>query len=240
MADASVENPNSSSQDESNKVTDAVSLSQYEPDGVIARKIAASIPYYPFKGIDRFYDIGGMMADPNLFQLAIDVFVARYKDRDFDSIGGFDARGFLLGPPIALALRKPFFMLRKKGKMPNAVDGTEFFKEYEENTPTGGDTISIQRDSVKPGDKVLLVDDLTALGMTLLAGIELVKKFEGVVVECACMIELKALGAKDRIHAQHPEIPIWSLISESVLTRAGDIQPEDETEAGPCKKQKTI
>lgn len=77
-----------------------------EQDGPIARRIADSIPYYPFKGIERFYDISGMLQDPELFQLCVDVFARRYSALEVDCIAGVDARGFILGPPIALALKK--------------------------------------------------------------------------------------------------------------------------------------
>jgi len=208
--------------------TDEKNFRLYEPDGEIAQKIASTIPYYPFKGIDRFYDIGGLIAEPEVFQLAIDAFVDRYKDLNIDSIGGFDARGFILGPPIALALKKPFFMLRKKGKMPNAVDGSEYQKEYQGDEQSGGDTLALQRNSVKSGDRVLLIDDLVATGGTLLAGIELVKLFGGVVVECACMVELCFLNARTTIQEKHPEVPTWGLISENILTRAGEIPPSSD------------
>jgi len=84
-------------------------------------RIAAVIPYYPFKGIDRFYDIQGLLLHPDLLQATVDIFVQRYHQLGIDKIGGFDARGFILGPPIALALKIPFFMLRKSGKLPNAL-----------------------------------------------------------------------------------------------------------------------
>lgn len=91
---------------------------------------ASVIPYYPFHGVPRFYDISGMTHNPEIFQLAIDVFVRRYASLDVDCIAGLDARGFVLGPPIALALKKPFVMVRKKGKLPNSVSGADYKKEY--------------------------------------------------------------------------------------------------------------
>jgi adenine phosphoribosyltransferase len=77
-----------------------------ETDGPVARRIAESIPYYPFHGVPRFYDISGMLQDPELFQLCVDVFARRYAALEVDCIAGVDARGFILGPPIALALKK--------------------------------------------------------------------------------------------------------------------------------------
>lgn len=82
-----------------------------EQDGPIARRIADAIPYYPFHGVPRFYDISGMLQDPELFQLCIDVFARRYAALEVDCIAGVDARGFILGPPIALALKKVLLCL---------------------------------------------------------------------------------------------------------------------------------
>merc|ERR1719183_738246 len=94
---------------------------KYKQDGPEAGEIAAVIPYYPFKGIPRFYDIGGFLAKPDIFQKIVDIFASRYAEIGIDSVAGLDARGFILGPPIALALNKPFIMMRKKGKMPNSI-----------------------------------------------------------------------------------------------------------------------
>ncbi|CAM9300905.1 unnamed protein product [Phaeothamnion confervicola] len=192
----------------------------HEQDGPEARRIASVIPYCAFKGIDRFYDIGGMTADPEAFALAVDIFVQRYAAMDITCIGGFDARGFILGPPVALRLGKPFFMLRKPGKMPNAVTGNAYTKEYVGDGEDGQDALGLPRGAVKDGDRVLLIDDLVATGGTLVAGVELVKLLGGTVVECACMIELKALDGVGRLRAAHPDVRVWSLISEEILTLA--------------------
>jgi adenine phosphoribosyltransferase len=189
----------------------------YSPNGEVAKRIASVTPYFPFKGIDRFYDIGGFLKDPEAFQMAIDVFVERYRGKNIDSICGFDARGFVLGPPIALALKKPFFMLRKKGKMPNSVAGTEYGKEY-----AGRDVLTIPRGAVQKGDRVLLIDDLVATGGTLCAGIELVKKMGGLPVECATVVEIKFLNARKKFNDEgHAEVPIWALMDEAILTLDG-------------------
>ena len=105
----------------------------YTPDGPVAKRIASVTPYFPFKGIPKFYDIGGFLKDPEAFALVVEVLVERYKNENVTSICGLDARGFVLGPPLALALKKPFFMLRKKGKMPNTVTGEAYAKEYAGN-----------------------------------------------------------------------------------------------------------
>ena len=200
--------------------------SDYTPNGRTAQRIAAVTPYFPFKGIPRFYDIGGFLKKPAEFQLAIDAFVERYRDQDIDSIAGFDARGFILGPPIALALKKPFIMLRKKGKMPNSITGSEYSKEY-----AGNDSLSIPRGSVKEGDRVLLIDDLVATGGTLVAGIELVKQMGGIPVEAACVVELKFLDARKKFAENgHSDVPIWALMDEEILTLDGLADPSIPTD----------
>lgn len=202
------------------------SREEYEPDGPVARRIASVTPYFPFKGIDRFYDIGGFLGDPEAFELVIQVLVNRYKDQDITSICGLDARGFVLGPPIALALKKPFFMIRKKGKMPNAVCGAAYEKEY-----SGKDVLGIPRGAVKKGDRVLIIDDLVATGGTLCAAVDLVKGFEGVVVECACVVEIKFLNARAAFDKRgFDDVPIWALMSEDILQLDGIKDPNIPTE----------
>jgi adenine phosphoribosyltransferase len=225
-------------------------MADYQQDGEAAKRIAAVIPYYPFKGIPRFYDIQGFLQRPDIFQEVVDIFVARYKDKKIDSIGGFDARGFIIGPPLALALKKPFFMLRKPGKMPNSISSSAYAVEYgkregmciprghplSENDPLKKSTV------VKPGDNVLLVDDLVATGGTLSSGIELVHAMGATVAECACIVELKMFvdppaesGLPSRSKAWKAKgidnVPVWGLISEDILTLQGAL-PEGYTDDG--------
>jgi adenine phosphoribosyltransferase len=140
--------------------------SDYQQDGVEAQRIASVIPYYPFHGVPRFYDISGMTQDPEAFKLCIDIFSKRYAALNVDKIVGLDARGFILGPPIALALQKPFVMIRKAGKLPNSVKSSDtYFKEYKGANEKGGDELCISRTSIIPGDRVLVIDDLVATGV---------------------------------------------------------------------------
>lgn len=145
---------------------------EYLQDGPEARRIAAVVPYYPFNGIPRFYDISGILADPDIFKLCIDIFVERYASLQVDFIAGLDARGFVLGPPIALALKKPFMMIRKKGKLPNAVTSGKYFKEYA-SEKADGDELCIPKSNIEPGKRVLVIDDLVATGGTLIAACDL-------------------------------------------------------------------
>mmetsp|Transcript_8785 Transcript_8785/g.7852 ORF Transcript_8785/g.7852 Transcript_8785/m.7852 type:complete len:198 (-) Transcript_8785:18-611(-) len=194
---------------------------EYTQDGDEAKQIAAVIPYYPFHGIDRFYDISGMTHNPEAFQLCINIFIKRYTSLNVDAIAGLDARGFVLGPPIALALKKPFIMIRKKGKLPNSVSGAEYRKEYDGDNDRGGDELCISRTAVKPGDRILVIDDLVATGGTLVAACDLLSAVGAQIVECACMVELKALGGYSRLQSKHPGVNVWGLISEDILTLKG-------------------
>ena len=143
-----------------------MATNKYERDGPEARKIADVIPYYPFHGVPRFYDISGMTHNPEAFKLCIDIFTERYASLNIDKIVGLDARGFILGPPIALALRKPFVMVRKAGKLPNAVKSKQYFKEYKGANAAGGDELCISRTAINSGDRVLVIDDLVATGVS--------------------------------------------------------------------------
>ena len=155
------------------------------------------MPYFPFKGIPRFYDIGGFLAEPEIFQKIVDIFVERYKAIGIDSVAGLDARGFILGPPIALALKKPFIMMRKKGKMPNSISSADYNVEYGQRSG-----LTVQRDKISKGDRVLIIDDLVATGGTAIACAELltenfnVKKSDILIL---CIIDLPDLGGSKLI-----------------------------------------
>jgi hypothetical protein len=121
---------NTNNDNNSNNNRNNINMSQYLQDGPEAQEIAQYLPWFPFKGIPRFYDIGGFLYEPAVFAKIVDIFVGRYAALDIDVIAGLDARGFILGPPIALALQKPFVMMRKKGKMPNSVSSDNYNTEY--------------------------------------------------------------------------------------------------------------
>lgn len=179
-------------------------------------ELATALPYYPFKGIERFYDISGILRRPSLFRKVIQSMTEHYRSYALDWIAGIDARGFVFGPPVALALGIPFFMLRKEGKLPNSVSGSQYTKEY--RSVQGDDVLCIPKGLLRSGDKVLLVDDLVATGGTLCAAIELIQELGGVVVECACIVEVKAMKASDRLKAKgFNDIPIHSMISDDHL-----------------------
>jgi len=201
---------------------------EYKRDGPEAQRIASVIPYYPFHGVPRFYDISGMTQDPIAFKLCIDTFVKRYAALNVDKVVGLDARGFVLGPPIALALGKPFVMIRKSGKLPNAVTSAQYFKEYKGGNAAGGDELCISRTSIIPGDRVLVIDDLVATGGTLVASCDLLTNVGAVIVECACVVELKFLNGYGKLQEKHPNVRVWSLISEDILLLEGEAEPAAE------------
>jgi adenine phosphoribosyltransferase len=210
---------------------------EYTQDGEEAREIAKHLPYFPFKGIDRFYDIGGFLYNPSVFQRIVNIFVERYRHKNIDIIAGLDARGFVLGPPVALALQKPFVMMRKQGKMPNTISSDTYGTEY--GTRSG---LTVQKDKIAQGHRVLIVDDLVATGGTLASAISLVKMLGGSVVECACVVELRQfidpppgskLPSRKKLfqELQVEETPVWGLISEKVLVHQAEL-PEDYVDDG--------
>jgi adenine phosphoribosyltransferase len=105
-----------------------------------------------------------------LLQRCIDIFTRKYKDFSVDFIAGLDARGFIFGPPLALALKIPFVMIRKAGKLPNSTTGAEYYKEYQGASATGGDSLCMPRNVVTPGSRVLVIDDLMATGVSISCG----------------------------------------------------------------------
>lgn len=201
----------------------------YKQDGPKAREIAKYIPYFPFKGIPRFYDIGGFLEKPKVFQEVVNIFIRRYICMNIDSIAGLDARGFIIGPPIALALQKPFIMMRKKGKMPDSIQSSSYQTEY--GSRNG---LTVQRDKIKNGDRVLILDDLVATGGTLSSAVKLVQTLGGIVVECGCVVELKMFidppddsGIPNRTklfrRMNMEKVPVWGLISEDVLVNKAEL-----------------
>jgi len=174
------------------------------------RQVVSATPHFPFKGIEKFYDIGGFLRKPDVFEDVIQLFLAHLRNVEIDSICGLDARGFVLGPILALRMKKPFFMVRKAGKMPNSVSGEKYGKEYNEQ-----DSLCISKDSIRKGDRVVVIDDLVATGGTALASLQLIERLGGVCGGFACVIELKDLGARKRLdEAGFASVEIFSVVDE--------------------------
>ena len=151
-----------------------------------------SIPDFPEQGI-IFRDITSILQDADGLRLAIDSMQELLKGVDFDVIVGAESRGFVFGAPIAYNMHKPFVLIRKKGKLPCETVSREYDLEY------GSAEIEMHRDSIKPGQKVVLVDDLIATGGTIQAAAELVESLGGEVVKIIFLMELAGLKGRERL-----------------------------------------
>ena len=191
-------------------------------DGV--NTIAKSLPWYGPKysphDVPSFYDVSGITEDPAVFQLVIDFFVARYRAQGPENgpthIAGFDARGFLFGPPIALALKLPFVMIRKAGKLPGVlVSSGKYVTEY------STDETVMRVGAISSGDRVVLIDDLIATGGTALAGFDLVDQLGASVHEFAAMVSLPFLDGVGKIHAyrdgKYVDVPCFTMVDDSSI-----------------------
>ncbi len=147
---------------------------------------------FPEKGI-IFRDISPLMQDGDAYRFAVNEIVEFAKDLGVDKVVGPEARGFMVGCPVAVGLGCGFSMARKKGKLPRETVEVDYGLEY------GEATLQLHSDAVKPGEKVLICDDLLATGGTTLATVELIEKLGGEVVGLAFLIELMDLKGRDKI-----------------------------------------
>lgn len=164
------------------------------------KQYITTIPDFPKKGI-MFRDITSVLENPIGFKETIDVMADLVKILDFDVIAGAESRGFIFASPLAYNLSKPMTLVRKKGKLPRETISSQYALEY------GFDTIEMHKDSIKPGQKVLLVDDLLATGGTLNAMVDLVKQSGGEVAGVLVMMELVDLKGRDKI-----PYPVYSAV----------------------------
>ena len=151
-----------------------------------------SIPDFPEPGI-IFRDITSVLNDAEGLQLSIDSMDDLLKGVDFDVVVGTESRGFIFGVPIAYNLHKPFVPVRKKGKLPCETVSQEYDLEY------GTATIEMHKDSIKPGQKVVLIDDLIATGGTIEAAAKLVEELGGEVVRIIFLMELAGLKGREKL-----------------------------------------
>lgn len=156
----------------------------------------ASIPDYPEKGI-IFRDISPLMADGAAYREATKQIVDYAKEKQIDMVVGPEARGFIVGCPVAYELGVGFAPARKKGKLPRKTIEASYALEY------GTASLTLHEDAIKPGQRVLICDDLLATGGTIAATIQLVERLGGVVVGCAFLIELKDLHGRDKINKKY-------------------------------------
>ena len=158
-----------------------------------------SIPDYPKKGI-IFRDITTLLGNARAFRMAVDLMVHPFADAGIRKVAAIEARGFILGGAIAHQLSIGFVPVRKKGKLPWKTLGHDYTLEY------GTDRVEIHEDAVKPGDKVLLVDDLIATGGTAEAAIKLIEKAGAHVAGASFVIDLPELGGRKRLEAMGKEV----------------------------------
>jgi adenine phosphoribosyltransferase len=151
------------------------------------RGLIRTVPDWPKPGV-MFRDITPMMQDPRAFRALIDMFVYRHMRNRLDAVVGIDARGFIFGSALAYALNVGFVPVRKAGKLPFKTVAQPYSLEY------GDATVEVHEDAIKPGQRVLLVDDLVATGGTMLAAIKLLQQLGGNVAEAAAVVNLPALG----------------------------------------------
>lgn len=151
-----------------------------------------TIPDFPEKGI-MFRDITTVLSDAEGLHLAIDEMKHLLDDVEYDVVAGTESRGFIFGVPIAYSCNKPFVPIRKKGKLPCETVEATYDLEY------GQATIEMHKDSIKPGQKVVLVDDLIATGGTIEAAIKLVEELGGEVVKVIFLMELAGLNGRERL-----------------------------------------
>ena len=151
------------------------------------RERIRTVPDWPQPGV-QFRDITPVLQDRRALRTLIDMLVQRYIDARLDTIAGLDARGFIIGPILAYELSLGFVPIRKKGKLPFRTISQSYELEY------GSATVEIHEDACKPGERVVLVDDLIATGGTMMAGKILLERLGAVVVEGAAIIDLPELG----------------------------------------------
>jgi len=151
-----------------------------------------AIPDFPIPGI-LYRDITPLLKDAGGFKAMIDLFVDKYRADKIDYIIGIEARGYMIGAPLAYALGAGFVPVRKPGKLPGAKQTEEYTLEY------GTNSLEIHNDAVDPGGRVLVVDDLLATGGTVAATLRLLKKVGAEAIGVAVLIELAALGGRARL-----------------------------------------
>lgn len=151
-----------------------------------------TIEDFPEEGI-MFRDVTSVLQDADGLHLAVDTMEDLVKDLEYDVIAGPESRGFIFGMPMAYNQRKPFVLIRKEGKLPCETISKEYDLEY------GTAVIEMHKDSIKPGQKVLIVDDLIATGGTTRAMVELIESLGGQVVGIVVLMELEGLDGRSKV-----------------------------------------
>ena len=162
-----------------------------------------TIPDYPKAGI-LFRDVTGILDDAEAFKLTIDILADKYKNGGYTKIVGTEARGFLFGAPLALAMGLGFVPVRKPGKLPRATFAQDYQLEY------GHDTLEIHQDALTKDDNVLIIDDLLATGGTIEATTKLIRRLGANVSDAAFVISLPDLGGETKLESM--DLSVFSLL----------------------------
>lgn len=157
-----------------------------------------AIPDFPKKGI-LFRDITTVIEDPDGFRLAVDGLIALLKDADFDLIVGSESRGFVFGAPVAYAMGKGLVLVRKKGKLPRETISESYELEY------GESALEMHTDSIRKGQRIVIIDDLIATGGTTGAVIKMVERLGGEVVRICFVMELAGLKGREALSGYRVE-----------------------------------
>jgi adenine phosphoribosyltransferase len=176
-----------------------INVNQYLRDHI------RTVPDWPAPGV-QFRDITPLLQDAKVFRVLIDAFVHRYMGTDMrpDVVAGLDARGFIMGSVVAYELNVGFVPIRKKGKLPFTTVEETYELEY------GSATVELHTDAVKPGQRVLLIDDLIATGGTMMAGRRLLERQGAIVVEGAAIVDLPELGGSAKL--RESGLPLFTLV----------------------------
>ena len=156
------------------------------------RAAVRDIPDFPKEGI-LFRDITTLLLDPEVHRLAVEALAAPFRSSPPDRIMGIESRGFIFGSTLALELDAGFVLARKPGKLPHETESVSYDLEY------GSDAIEVHKDAIRPGDRVLVFDDLIATGGTAAAACDLVERLGGEVAGVLFLIELTGLNGRDRL-----------------------------------------
>eukprot|EP00927_Polykrikos_kofoidii_P045249 TRINITY_DN3916_c0_g1_i3.p1 TRINITY_DN3916_c0_g1~~TRINITY_DN3916_c0_g1_i3.p1 ORF type:complete len:275 (+),score=44.76 TRINITY_DN3916_c0_g1_i3:78-827(+) len=210
-----------------------------DPESDAARNLAGSITWYgpkfSPKDVPKFFDVSSITENPACFTSVIDVFVERYTAlgaKGPTHVLGYDARGFILGPPVAIALGIPFVLFRKDAKNPGVVvESSGYSKEYTEKKL---DNMCIRLGSIPEGSRVLLIDDLIATGGTALAGFELCMSLGVEVCEFAAVIDLPVCDGVTKIReyagGRFKDIPVFTLIDGTTVPAENGRDPAEWNE----------
>jgi len=163
---------------------------------ILIKEKIREIPDWPKPGVN-FKDITPLLEDKDVFCKMIDELCLPYETQKIDKIVGIDARGFLLASAMAYKLKTGIAIVRKKGKLPFKTVSKDYALEY------GSNTIEIHKDSILPGEKVLLVDDVLATGGTMASAVEMVKELKGEIIGIQFLIELEFLGGKEQLKGEN-------------------------------------